>query len=343
MDVGLGAAGFAPGGSTFSMTFSKPGTFSYICAIHLEEGMIGSVTVVERQAPPVAVFNATAGEFPEGLAVDQQGNIYIGMAPTSEIRRFTPAGEQTSFAQLPAPGDGFMVGMEFDQAGDLFVAMASFDAETHGIWKVSPDGSSELFASLPVERWPNVPVFNSSGDLFVSDTIGGAVWKISPDGEVATWAQDPLLLGNIPPGPFGFPIGANGLAFDADENHLYVAVTEKNRIVRIQVNADGSAGGAEVFAEDESSLAGPDGLTFGPSGNLYVALFGSDAIAVISPAGEVSTLLAGGSLQNPSDTKFGIGDDSNTLYIANFAAGRLFGLVPGTPQPALLKMHVESP
>ena len=144
----------APLGASFSMTFSKAGRFEYICALHVSMGMEGSVTVVERQASNVALLDANAFEFPEGLAIDSQGNIYAGMAPTGEIKIITPSGEVATYAQLPAPGAGFMVGMDFDAAGALYVAMTSFDPETHG-------GGSPLLAQpricSPHCRWRASP------------------------------------------------------------------------------------------------------------------------------------------------------------------------------------------
>ena len=334
----------APFGTNFSMTFSQTGSFDYICALHVSMGMEGSVTVVERQAPHTALLDANLFEYPEGLAIDGEGNIYAGMAPAGEIKKITPSGDVATYAQLPAPGAGFLVGMDFDAAGDLYAAMSSFDPETHGIWKISDDGATtELFASLPVAGFPNVLAFNSDGEMFVTDTIGGGIWQVDSQGNVSTWAMDESMIGAIPPGPLGFPIGANGLAFDEGKTYVYVSVTDKSRIVRILVEEDGSAGDVEVFVEDTANLGGPDGLTFGPSGTLYVALFGSDGVAMVSPSGEISPIVSGGRLQNPSDVKFGIGDDSNTLYIANFAAARLLGLVPGTPLPGVLMTHIATP
>ncbi len=42
-----------PGGSAFSMTFNKAGTFPYMCAVHRVMGMTGTVTVVEGKSPEV--------------------------------------------------------------------------------------------------------------------------------------------------------------------------------------------------------------------------------------------------------------------------------------------------
>ena len=339
--TGYGSSGImsvngGPGGSSFSMTFSKAGSFDYICAIHAELGMEASITVVDRTTSVVAQMNGLAAQFPEGLAIDENGALFAGMAPTGEIREFAADGSSTTYAQLPAPGAGFLLSMAFDDSGDLFAAMPTFDPATHGIWKVPAGGSDgELFAGLPLEGFPNALAFDGNGDMFVTDTIGGAIWKIDSAGTVSTWSDDALLASTLPAGPLGFSIGANGITFDAAGENVYVANTDMARIVRVPVNADGSAGSAETFVEDANNLGGPDGITFGPDGFLYVALVGSDGVVKVSPSGAITVLAQGGPLQNPSDVRFGIGADGDTLYAANFAAFRLLGLVPGVPNPAI--------
>ena len=248
---GIMSALGGPGVSSFSMTFSAAGSFDYICAIHGPLGMEATITVVERTTSVVAQMNGLAAQFPEGLAVDADGALYAGMAPTSDIRKFSADGSSTTYAQLPSPGAGFLLSMDFD----------------------------------------------ANGDMFVTDTIGGATWKIDFEGNVTSWTSDALMLGDIPPGPVGFPLGANGIAFDAAQQNLYVTVPDKSRIVRIPVNGDGSAGTASVFVEDTTNLGGPDGITFGSDGYLYVALVGSDAVVKVAPDGAITLLASGGSIQ----------------------------------------------
>lgn len=336
---------FSNAGNSWALTFDQPGTFKYFCVFHREFGMEGTITVTERNVSLVAPLSAGAAEFPEGLAVDSDGNIYVGMAPTGVIKKVTPQGMVSDFAKLPAPGQGFMLGLEFGPDGDLYVAMASFDPETHGIWKVSRDGRKvERFAALETEGFPNVVTFDSAGNLYVSDTIGGGVWKVDPQGNVTTWKADPLLQGITPvQNPLGIPLGANGLAFDAGDKNLYVAVTEHGRIVRIPLNADGSAGDVAVFFEDLERMGLPDGMVFDAAGNLYVAVVGNDRVVRISPQGDVTTLDEGSPLQNPSDLRFGVGEDADTLYVANFALFRMLGVVPGTPRPGVFRLPVEAP
>ncbi len=339
------------------------GTFEAV----VEEGKIKSITATIDEetlqkleqlfggspGPPpsaavsvIAKFDPSANEMPEALTVDQQGNIYVGMAFTGEIRRLTPQGEATTFANLPSPGEnGFMTGLAFDRSGDLYVAMASFDPETHGIWRVSQDGSVvKRFASLDTTGLPNGVDFDSGGNLYVANSTGGQVWKIDQQGNVAFWSADPLLQGIIPSvSPLGFPIGANGVALDAEENNLYVANFEFGRIVRIPVNPDGSAGNAQVFVEDKATLEGADGITFDNEGNLFVAVIAQDRLVAISPQGDIFTVAEGAPLQNPSDIKFGVGEEEKVAYITNFAFFRVLGLAPGDPEPALLKIIHKAP
>ena len=70
------------------MTFSTAGSFDYICAIHQELGLEATITVVERTTSVVAQRNGLVAQFPEGLAIDEDGALFAGMAPTGEIREF---------------------------------------------------------------------------------------------------------------------------------------------------------------------------------------------------------------------------------------------------------------
>src|SRR5439155_1678970 len=88
--------------------------------------------------------------------------------------------------------------------------------------------------------------------------LAGAIYTVSPSGGGKTlWKADVLLQ------PHGYPpFGANGVAFDRTQSFLYVANTADDRILRIAVNTDGSAGAISIFA---------DGATLGPG-----ALDGAD-------------------------------------------------------------------
>ena len=309
--------------------------------------IIGLTPAYAQELSKITSFDASASQAPEGLTIDSDGNIYVGLAFTGEIQKISPDGSVRSFAQLPSPGDGFMTGLVFDSTGALFVAFASFD-ENHGIWRVSPDGSSTRnFAPLQVDGkpdgLPNGLDFHSDGNLYASDTLGGRIWKIDQSGTVTVWAEDALMMGAGPHDPPLPPrLGANGITFDSEERNLYVANTDHGRIIKIPFSQDGSAGVATTFAEDLALLGGADGIAFDREGNLYVALLTQDRVVVVSRDGIITTVVEGPPLQNPAVVRFGVDDTEDSLYITNFAMLRFVGLVSGDPEPSLLVYQLPS-
>jgi sugar lactone lactonase YvrE len=138
-------------------------------------------------------------------------------------------------------------------------------------------GSPEQVASGP-GLW-NGLAFDRRGNLYVSDSGGGAIWRLEEDGNFTMWSDSTLLKGTTAAGPCGLvhpavpsfgPLGANGIAFNKHGDML-VANTDFGEIIRIPTNRDGSAGTARVFAGPSCSLWGADGVAVDRVDNLYVA------------------------------------------------------------------------
>src|ERR1700680_3671755 len=143
----------------------------------------------------VATFDPNQSQFPEGLAIDKEGNIYVGMYPTGQIWKITPKGEQSVLATLDAVGSsgGGLVGLAVDEEGDLYVCDASGAPATHRIWKVDRNGATRLIAALDPAGFPNAMAFDEEGNLFVTDSYLGEIWKIYRSGEAKVWLKSPLL------------------------------------------------------------------------------------------------------------------------------------------------------
>ena len=125
----------------------------------------------QTRVVPVATFMPP--DLPEGITFDQQGNIYVSMAFTGELRRIAPNSTQSSVATFRPGEGGFLVGLTTDPAGNVYAALASMNApgtDTHGVWRVSPAGEKQLVAALPAPGIPNDPKFDARGRLFVSDS-----------------------------------------------------------------------------------------------------------------------------------------------------------------------------
>jgi sugar lactone lactonase YvrE len=304
----------------------------------LTVALVLGLTAHAQDVSVVVDFDPALGELPEALAVNDEGDAFLSMA-SGEIKKVTSSGDATTFANLPSPGEnGFVTGVAFNASGDLFVGFGSFDAATHGIWRVAPDGTTERFVELDVATLPNDIAFHGNGDMFVSDSFGGQVLRIAPSGEVDVWTNH-AALAPAELAPLPFAVGPNGIAFDADESNLYVVTTGTGRLVRIPVGADGSAGTAEVVVEDRDELAGADGVAFDGDGLLYVANFVSDQILAVTQDGEIETIAEGAPLQNPSDVAFA---NESEVLITSFAVLRALGLQEGTPAPALLRLTIET-
>lgn len=276
-------------------------------------------------------------DLPENLAIDDDGNVFMSMALTREIRKL-PAGKttQTGFdkddTDLVATlgTEGFVTGVAVDDDETLYAANPNFDPNTGStIWSVAPDGTTGALTSLPDDAFPNGVLIDADRDrLLVSDSFRGDVWAIDLDsGDATTWVADALLE------PDDF-VGANGVAVSDDV--LYVANLDFGRIVRIPIDDDGSAGPATVFVED-NSLVGADGIAFHDQSSLYVAVNSLNAIRRVNAAGKIKTVVSGHPLDFPADVAFGT-RGKGRLFVANFAFESAQA-EPGEANPALLWTH----
>src|SRR5207247_7976429 len=124
-----------------------------------------------------------------------------------------------------------------------------------------PGTGSILFA--------NGLAFDKLGNMYVTDSIGGAVWRIPRGGSAERWIQDPLLEGTGVLG-LGFPVGANGISFAGDS--LIVDNTEHGTVLRIPIQPDGSGGTPKVIAADPA-LFGSYGVTLAFHRAISVVVF----------------------------------------------------------------------
>lgn len=293
-----------------------------VAALLVPAAVAGAAVDIE----PVVVYDPAAGELPEGVAIDKRGDVFVSLNPLGQVRKVGRDGSQSTLATLP----GEVVGLAVDAPGNVLVAVASFDPATSGVYRIARDGT---FARLPGTGaivFPNGIAFDKVGNVYVTDTVLGAVWRVpARGGQAEVWFQSPLLEGS---GvfDFGFPLGANGIAFR--HNELVVSNTEGARLVRIPIERDGSAGAAAILAEGPALLA-VDGIAFDVHGNVWAAVIAQSTIVRVSPQGDVTTVAtAADGLDWVSSISFGKNGD---LWAVNFAIGP-----PGGPGPALLRLDV---
>lgn len=265
---------------------------------------------------------------PEGIAVDPTGNIYassFASTPVANICVVNSAGALVDVIPIKAGPGGVtsMLGMLFVPSQGLYVLDFANGTQPNGrVLRVDPATHAVRTIATGFAA-PNALAQDNHGALFVSDSFTGEIRKVAPDGTSNTlWVQSPLLTTK------GFPpFGANGVAFDRTESFLYVANTGDSRILRVPVQADGSAGKVEVFADGATlnktlnttqALHGADGIMFDVQGNLYVCANQANEIQVLSPSGALVTRYAGtgaNALDFPASLVF----KGRSLFITNLS------------------------
>lgn len=288
----------------------------------------------------VVAFDPAAGEFPEGIAADKTGNLYVSMFLLDQIRRVDGTGAQTVLTQLvqgAAPA-----GLKLNASGTLYVAASGFnlasgqtDPTTRGVYRVGRGGSAERIPGTEAILFPNDLTFDKRGNLYVTDAAGGAVWRIGQNGLVELWADHPLLQGTGDLG-LGFPYGANGIAFS--HGRVIVSNTERGMLVAIPIEPAGDAGEPTVLTESHT-LIGVDGIALDVRGNVYAAVNGQNTLVTARIDGSIDVLAtAADGLNQPSTVAFGTGmKDHKTLFFVNFA------VFSPAPTPGVLKVNAGVP
>ena len=242
--------------------------------------------------------------YPNGVAVDAQGNLFISDEATHTIRKVTPAGDVTTFAGKGLePGDlngtGSAArfknpsGIAIDNQGNLYVA----DQFNNRIRKITALGVVTTLAGSGEPSFadgtgaaakfyrPVGVVVDGAGVVYVGDLFNHRIRKITPAGVVSTVAGTGIagfVDGTKDEARFRYPAG---LALGADGT-LYVADTENRCIRKIDANGQVStlAGRSEGFLDGPLSVAlfrSPREIDIDATGTLYVADAGDNRIRKI--------------------------------------------------------------
>jgi sugar lactone lactonase YvrE len=228
---------------------------------------------------------------PEGIAADHHGRIFVStFTANAVVHIFDRNGKLDETLSLPA---GVVpLGLEFDGKGNLYVA----DFANGDILKFRPPFNS---GSVPTRIFDicggmgsgcglNAITFDKTGNLYVSDSFGGDIFRIDTEGNITTFidgdaedAQGKKIYEDLKPGSHGFPpFGANGLAFDAKEQNLYIANTADDRILKYNL-------ASKTLTRFAESINGADGIAFDRKGRLWVAANQADEVVALNENGRV--------------------------------------------------------
>jgi len=293
-------------------------TMTLGAALLVAVGTIGA-SADPREIGDTQVFTVLPADgpgMPEGIAV-RGDTVYVGThvsirgnagGPPSRVYTFDrttgmPTGEIVIQGQDQSVNHGILA-MAFDAAGRLYVVdrnpgrIVRIDLETQ---------DQETYATIPnlpacrplvgpeedcsptvadSATFADYMAFAPDGSAYVTDLEAATIFRVPPGGGAAEiWYQDARFDGVF---------GLNGIAVDRDQEYLYFAMTGSQQpttpaqgiIYRLPLTTESpAAADLEEFFVYLEPASGPDGLAFGTSGKLYVALAGSNQVSILNPDG----------------------------------------------------------
>jgi DNA-binding beta-propeller fold protein YncE len=295
--------------------------------------------------------SAASFDYPQGIAVDASGNIYVADSYNNAIRKITSAGVVTTLAGTAGvwgstDGTGSAAsfhlpqGIAVDASGNIYVADYGNDtirkitsagvvttlAGTAGVW-----GSTDGTGPAASFAYPGGITVDASGNDYVADTWNDTIRKITSAGVVTTLAGTAGIQGSTDgtgsAASFTYP---QGIAVDA-RGDIYVADYGNDTIRKVTsagvVTTLAGTAGTQGSTDGTGSAASfhlPEGIAVDASGNVYVADTYNDTIRKVTSAGVVTTLAGTAGIHGSSD---GTGPAASFAYpggIAVDASGNVY-------------------
>jgi uncharacterized protein (TIGR03437 family) len=332
--AGNGTLGYSgDGGPATSAEFDNPQSVAVDSGGNLFIGDIWNNRI--RKVTPAGTISTVAGngtlgysgdggpatsaelQYPQSVAVDSGGNLFIADLYNYRIRKVTPAGTISTVA-----GNG-----------------------TAGF---SGDGGPATSAAL---SFPKSVAVDGAGNLFVADQFNNRVRKVTPAGTISTVAGNGTagFSGDGGPAISAELNNPTGVAVDGAGN-LFIADYYNNRVRKVtpagiisSVAGSGTAGfSGDGGPATSAELYDPLGVAVDGTGNLFIADFWNSRIREVTLAGTISTVAGNGTagfsgdggpatsaeLRYPSDVAV---DGAGNLFIADENNNRIRKLTPPGP------------
>lgn len=330
----------------------------------------GVVTTVAGEAGTRGNNDGTGSgahfSFPQGVAVDGAGDVYVADTNNFTIRKISSAGIVTTLAGVAGSrgstdGAGSSARFDFtnslivDGAGNIFVA----DTVNNSIRKIAPPnvvttvagragslGTADGTGSAAGFTSPQGVAVDGGGNVYVADTGNYTIRKITPAAVVTTLAG---LARNGGSGdgtgsnarffqPAGVAVDGAGNVYVADAGNFTIRKVTSGGVVTTLAGLAGSSGSADGVG-NAARFNNPLGVAVDSGGNVYVADTNNSTIRKITSAGVVSTLagLAGspGSADGAGATArfFQPGsvavDSAGNIYVADTVNNTIRKITPG--------------
>jgi hypothetical protein len=254
---------------------------------------------------------------PADVALDSAGNLYVADTGNDTIRMITPTGAVTTLAGqagVSGSNDGsgtakfnHPAGIAVDGAGNAYVAdtnnntirklVIASGAVTTLAGQAGSTGSVDGTGTAARFNGPSGIAVDTTGNLYVSDTLNHTIRKVTQAGVVLTIAgttgtsgfADSSDISALFHGPQGIVLDGSGGLFIADTNNNAIRkLVLGSGAVTTVAGQSGVAGSADGPVS-QAQFHFPSGIGIDAAGNLYVADTDNDTLRMISPSGAVST------------------------------------------------------
>jgi sugar lactone lactonase YvrE len=262
---------------------------------------------------------------PEGLAIDQDGNLLLADSQNQVVVKIDREGYLTPFAGNGAPGyngDGKLAtesslanpyDVRLDSKGNVYIA----DTSNHRIRKVDRKGVITTVAGTGVPGYsgnggpavnaqlkkPYGIFLDKEDNLLITDSENHVIRKVGQDGIIHTIAGSgqrgydgdggPALAAKFDT-PQSLGIDAQGRIYIGDEHNNAIRILELDGRVRTLVGSKGPGfsgdGGYAILGQ----IADPENLWIRKDGSILITVRDNARLRIISPDGIINTFAGRG-------------------------------------------------
>ena len=346
-----------PTGAFYPMGVVTDGSNLYVSDIykHTIRKVVLATGVMTTLAGSEGVFGTDDGVgaaarfyYPEGLALDGAGNLYVADGRSKAIRKIDLATQTVSTLSIPTNPFKRPAGLALDGAGNLYVS----DMDLNTIYKLAlaTGAVSTVAGSGVVNQYGNVDgigaaarltapygmMLDGAGNLYVADTGNSTIRKIVlTTATVSTVAGAGGFPGNVDgigdAARFDKPLG---LVLDGAGN-LYVTEVESGDVRKVVLATREVSTVASTKKQPLKRLYTPTQIAVDSACNLYVTSGVSGLQKVVPSTGDVTTLTRMGLAATTGLAVDSAGNlyatGASSLWVNKFSpATGLITAVPGT-------------
>ncbi len=251
------------------------------------------MATLQKQFPPMLNVVATekhetqiiaelrAPSFIENLSVSKSGKLAVTSLEEGAIYCVPFDDKPYAFAKLPTAA-----GLVWLDEHTLLAA--STQGDESGLYRIREHEEPDCAVHIPAAKLLNGITHLSGSKYLVADSYQGCIWFADiATGLSGVWLQHAYLAhASDPFHPVPQFPGVNGLKRYGDT--LFVSSTEQQKLIRVPIRSDLSAGEPTVF----STLINVDDFAFDTEGNLYAATHIYNSVVRISPDRRITIIAA---------------------------------------------------